>query len=310
MEITDKLYQVCKSKIKNRTFHYTGSIIDGTKLKSDIEFKAKVIGIKQYLHMGTPKENIVIDITITKADDASKHLLRLLEDRLAEDPEKTLYGFSIGLLWEIYSEFLSVLEITWAKVNSIKLDFEDEKPQITEGRQSRLFVRNAVKYITDLLKNNERGDFYDYSDDLNMKIGEVPFEIHIRKSRKKDFKFDIDAEYSPEDDSITLFIEYNPKTLEQNLYEIIGVLNEYIEHELTHAKQESEYGLPTKQPTTSFKYYSQPHEIEAQRKGFERLAKLRKLPLDVVVKTWYDTHKDIHGLNNKQINQMIDKILS
>lgn len=234
----------------------------------------------------------------------------MLEEKLAEDPEKNLYGFSIGLLWEIYSNFLQILDISWAKINSIKLDFEDEKPQLTEGRQSRLFVRNAVKYITDLLKNNKSGHFYDYSDTLNMKIDEIPFEIHIKKSRKKNFKFEIDAEYSPEDDSISLSIEYNPKTLDENLYDIIGLLNEYIEHELTHAKQESEYGLPKKQPTNSFKYYSQPHEIEAQRKGFQRLAKLRKLPLDVVVKTWYDTHKDIHGLTDKEVNKLIDMILS
>ena len=98
MDINDKIYQLCKSRIKNHTFNYTGSIINGTKLKSDIEFKAKVIGIKQYLHMGQPKDNIVIDITIIKADDTSKHLLRMLEETLAHDPEKTLYGFSIGLL--------------------------------------------------------------------------------------------------------------------------------------------------------------------------------------------------------------------
>ena len=60
MDINDKIYQLCKSRIKNHTFNYTGSIINGTKLKSDIEFKAKVVGIKQYLHMGQPKDNIEI----------------------------------------------------------------------------------------------------------------------------------------------------------------------------------------------------------------------------------------------------------
>ena len=186
MDINDKIYQLCKSRIKNHTFNYTGSIINGTKLKSDIEFKAKVVGIKQYLHMGQPKDNIVIDITIIKADDTSKHILRMLEESLANDPEKNLYGFSIGLLWEIYSNFLQILDISWAKINSIKLDFEDEKPQLTEGKhQSRLFVRNAVKYIIDLLKNNKSGHFYDYSDTLNMEIGDIPFEIHIKKSKKK-----------------------------------------------------------------------------------------------------------------------------
>lgn len=46
-----------------------------------------------------------------------------------------------------------------------------------------------------------------------------------------------------------------------------------------------------------------------QKKGFIRLSKLRKLPLDIVVKTWYDTHKDFHKLSDKQVDKLINKIL-
>jgi hypothetical protein len=305
---SEELIEVYNDKLRGETFTYYGSIIDGTKVKTDIEFNAEIVGIKKYLHAGTPHDYYMLVITITNADMQSKHILRMLEDKIKENPENDFWGFCLGLSYELYSNFFEFVGEHWLKIISIILDFDDEKPQITEGTQSRLFVRNAVKYITDLLKDKKVGDFYDYYDELNKKIGDVGFEIHLRKSRKKDFT--IDAEYSPEDDSISLTIEYNPNTVETNLYEIIGVLNEYIEHELTHAKQESEYGLPVKQPKNPFKYYTQPHEIEAQRKGFERLSKLRKLPLDIVAKTWYDTHKDIHGLNDKQVDIILKKVLN
>ncbi len=307
MELSSKKIEFIERILSKKIFKYRGSIVGGTNLPTDIKFKADVVGVKQYTHAGTYRDFLTLNITIIHADITSKHILGLLEERLKDNPEKDFYSFCMGLMFELYDSFFSTLELSWLKINAIYLDYEDEKTPITEGRQSRLFVRNAVKYITDLLKNNEEGDFYDYSDELNNEVGDVSFEIHLRKHKKKGFK--VDAEYSQEDDSITLAIEYNPKTLESNLYEIIGLLNEYIEHELTHAKQQSEYDLPIDQPKKKFKYYSQPHELEAQKKGFIRLSKLRKLPLDIVVKTWYDTHKDFHKLSDKQVDKLINKIL-
>jgi hypothetical protein len=307
MELNKKLLKIVDDQLKKRVFVIHDSIISGTSLKTDIKFKAEVLGIREFRHIGTPHDNLVFEITIIDADDMSKHILGLLEERLKNNPEDEFWGFCLSLKHEIYDKLLHVFELTWLHVSSIVLNFNTEKPQITEGKQSRLFVRNAVRYITNLLKNKKNGSFYDYYDELNQEIGDIGFEVHLNHSKKPGFI--IDAEYSPEDDSVSIFIDYNPDTVEKNLYEIIGELNEDIEHEITHAKQQSHYDLPTKEPKTRYKYYTQPHEIEAQKKGFIRLSKLRKLPLDIVVKTWFDTHKDIHGLTDKQVDKVIKKIL-
>lgn len=307
MEINEKLLSFIRRRLEHVVFETHDSIVNGTKLKSDIKFKAELLGVKQYIHIGHPKDNLVLKVTIIEADETSKHLLRLLEERLKNDPEKELYSFTLGLQYAMYEELFQPLELAWLKIDSIVLDFDDKSP-ITEGRQSRSFVRNAVKYITNLLKNGKSGRFDGYYDTLSSDIEDVLIEVHLTKTKDEGFK--VDAEYSPDDDSISIYIDYNPKTLEKNLYDIIGVLNEYIEHELTHAKQNFKEDLPKRQPKNPFKYYSQPHEIEAQRKGFQRLSKLRKLPLDIVVKTWYDTHKDIHGLNDKQSDKIINQILN
>lgn len=308
MELSDKKIKVINKELEKLIFKTNTSIVNGTDLKTDIKFKAEYIGIKKYYHIGVLKNFLALRIIIIDADQTSKHILRLLEENLKKNPEDVCWSFCLSLKYETYEKLFIHLGISWLHIDSISLDFEDNKLPITEGRQSRLFVRNAVKYITNLLKNGKTGSSYDYYDTLNDEIGDVLIEVHLTKT--KDEGFNVDAEYSSDDDSISIYIDYNPKTIEKNMYEIIGVLNEYLEHELTHAKQNSEYELPKRQSKSPFKYYSKPHEIEAQRKGFKRLSKLRKLPLEIVVKTWYDTHKDIHNLTDKQADKIINKILN
>ena len=58
-------------------------------------------------------------------------------------------------------------------------------------------------------------------------------------------------------------------------------MNDIVTHELTHIKQSYSGELPKKDNQESgLKYYSQPHEIEAQYRGFKRLAKLQKKTFD------------------------------
>ena len=59
-----------------------------------------------------------------------------------------------------------------------------------------------------------------------------------------------------------------------------------------------------------YKYYTQPHEIDAQVFGFKRLSKLTKRPFEVVVKEWFDTHEDVHKLSADEVNDVISKLLN
>lgn len=47
--------------------------------------------------------------------------------------------------------------------------------------------------------------------------------------------------------------------------------------------------------------YTQPKELDAQIYGFKRLSKLTKTPLMDVIRNWFETHRDIHQLDDKGI---------
>ena len=57
------------------------------------------------------------------------------------------------------------------------------------------------------------------------------------------------------------------------------------------------------------KYYTQPHELDAQVFGFKRISKLTKTPFDIVVKRWFNTHKNLHQMNDKDVKYVIEKIM-
>ena len=91
---------------------------------------------------------------------------------------------------------------------------------------------------------------------------------------------------------------------------MIGELNETLRHELEHIYQyQKGYKFPKKEPTSPIKYYLQPHELEAQRAGFKRIAKLQKKPLIDVIRNWFNKNQKRHRLSDKEVEKVIKKIL-
>ena len=70
------------------------------------------------------------------------------------------------------------------------------------------------------------------------------------------------------------------------------------------------FDLNVKEKTNPFKYYTQPHEVDAQIFGFNRLAKLSKRPFETIVRNWFDKNKDIHKLNKNETQKVINIILT
>jgi hypothetical protein len=95
------------------------------------------------------------------------------------------------------------------------------------------------------------------------------------------------------------------------MYDIIGELNILVTHELEHGLQGyyDEFDLDVEEPKKSKKYYVQPHEIPAQIQGFRRLAKLKNIPFEDVVRDWFDNNKTFHQLKPKQLEKVIQKLL-
>ena len=100
----------------------------------------------------------------------------------------------------------------------------------------------------------------------------------------------------------------NKKSL---LYDLNGELNEIIAHEIRHIDQRNKktFNLDGPEEEDPYEYYTQPHEIDAQVFGFKRLSKIAKKPYEMVVKNWFDKHKDIHRLSNKEMEDVINILI-
>ena len=97
------------------------------------------------------------------------------------------------------------------------------------------------------------------------------------------------------------------------MYDLIGELNEVVAHELRHSHQKTtgSYELtPDTDEDQGLNYYTKPHEIDAQYYGFKRMSKITGKPFEVVVRNWFDTHRDIHQMNKFDSNKVINKILN
>jgi len=91
----------------------------------------------------------------------------------------------------------------------------------------------------------------------------------------------------------------------------LGELNQVVAHEIRHLDQKTKgtFDLNIPEEEDPFKYYTQPHEIDAQVFGFKRLSKITKKPYELIVKNWFNKHKDIHRLNDKEMIEVINILL-
>jgi hypothetical protein len=202
------------------------------------------------------------------------------------------------------------------KFTAYELKFDLKEP-ITESkmsRMSRIAVRTTVKDILNVIKNKQDGEFTLPGDDgEEYSFSNLPFTYSVDLFLETDSNLDgyeLNGNYSSEDDVIEIAIKFNPKNLKKYIYNIIGELNEVITHELEHGFQYITEGKEYQEPPTkSFDYYTQLDEIKSQRAGFRRLAKLRRLPFKNVVSEWFETHKEIHGLTLNEEQKVINIIL-
>jgi len=190
---------------------------------------------------------------------------------------------------------------------------------LMEDNRRRDVIRQIVKDLVVVFKENQEGDFYlpEYFTDRSMIYSfpgfsedlVVEFRISVNESIDN---FIVDANYYNDEDIIEISVEYNPKNKREMMYDLIGELNEIVAHEIRHVDQQNKglYDLDVEGEEDPFKYYTQPHEIDAQIFGFNRLSRLTKRPFEEVVRNWYNTHKDIHRLSDEQTEEVINKLLS
>ena len=301
--------------LENKVFNYNGEILMSGDIIVDFDYKLKLTGYRKFRLVGEWTDYIKVDIDILKFNNP-------LTEHLFEISVVTKNNVPFYLKHKLDLDVTNFLSIFDDDIHVFIDGFNIKKPKsesLTESNMSRLGIRTVVRDITNILKKGKRGFFYLPDEDLgSYSFTDIPFEFNVEltlKTSKKIDGYQMNGYYSNEDDVIEIVILFNPLTLKQNLYNMIGELNEIFAHELEHGFQEykGEFDMDRENEDDiedSLEYYTQEHEIPAQYKGFKRLSKLRKEPFPLTVKNWFDTHKEIHGLNDEETEKVINMILA
>ena len=198
---------------------------------------------------------------------------------------------------------------------------ELKKKFILESTKNASYIRNIVKDIITIYKQESDGEFY-LPDELNyeethytLPNSVIELELILHPTDEVD-DFKLNANFYRKDDVIVVKIVYNPEKKTQIIYELIGELNEIIAHELRHQFQRDTemYDFSDEdeddEELEGLEYYSQPHEIDAQVEGFKRMKKVTRRPFEELVRNWFRTHQDIHQMNPEDTKTVIDMIMT
>jgi len=321
--ISEKTIQLINKIVSKETFKYTGELIQGVDQLADIDYKFRITGHRKMMSVGEYYDYLLLEVTITGVNDPISNMIFTPQPTdtsiaVARMFETQLYGFYTRLNQEImnYLRYFNDSEEEFVRTTIDELKFDLKKPEnITESRMSRVAIRTTVTDIVHILKKGKSGEFRlpDVDDGSEYNFTNLPFgyslDLYVVIDNDIE-KYEMNGQIT-ENDVIQIIVKFNPKTLRRNFYNIIGELNDIVAHELEHLYQyfRGEYKFK-KQSKKSFKYYTEPQEVGAQRVGFRRVAKLRKLPYNDVVRDWFETHKDVHGLTDDEMEKVIEIIIN
>jgi hypothetical protein len=303
--------------LKDETFNYTGDFLHG--IKSDIDYKIELLGYREMISVGTKYPYMRVKVIVTDFRDNTSNMIFKLWSR--KDPIEIsknfmtyLFPFRMGLISEISGvlQFFDSENYNHVTIDDFEIDY-DFTEVVTEQKRSRQSTRQVVRDIVNILKTKTEGIFLLPEDEFyEFKNYPTSFSVEVDIEHNNSKKgYSINADYDTDDDIVTVTIICNPKTLSKDLYDMVGELNEIITHELQHGIQSSKGELDDYEPRweSNLDYYLQPHEIEAQIKGFRRISNLTKTPFKKVVKNWFKTHEDFHNLTPEEEEIIINKLI-
>lgn len=305
--------------LKDKTFNYTGNLLHD--IDCDVDFKIELLGYRNMISVGTEYPYMRVKIIFTKFKD---NISKLIFGRMKEVGGNHAFNFmksSLSMKYGLQNYLSSVLQFfdpeNYINITIDEIEIQDnfkEETFITEQKKSREATRQVVRDIINTVKRKKSGTFYLPEDDY-YSFSNIPEEFSVELTLKKTKKMDgikVNANYVPDEQVIEILILFNPDNLERNLYNLLGSLNELITHELEHLHQDSKGEIDVDFDSESLdplEYYTQPHEIEAQVKGFRRISNLRKQPFETTVNDWFDTHKEIHKLSDSERQEVIGKLM-
>jgi len=306
--------------LKDRTFNYTGNLLHD--IVCDIDFKIELLGYRNMIRVGTEYPYMRVKIIFTKfKDEISKLIFGKMKNAGGNNVFSFITKNSLSMRRGLENYLSSVFQFfdpenyTNVVIDDIEIthDFEGET-FITEQKKSREATRQVVRDIINTIKRKKSGTFYLPEDDY-YSFTNIPEEFSVELTIKKTKKIEgikVNANYVPDEQVIEVLVLFNPDNLEKNLYNLVGSLNDLIIHELEHLHQDFKGELDIDTDSESLEpleYYTQPHEIEAQVKGFRRMSSLRKQSFEKIVNDWFDSHKEIHRLSDSERQEVIGKLM-
>ena len=177
-----------------------------------------------------------------------------------------------------------------------------------KGEQS---TRKVVSDILKIIKEPDaEEEFYHLPDyfsgvDGDMyEFGELEFNVYLNvvEYDSLDEPFIVDAEMGGDyDDEIYVTITIGPKFSAKDYEDLQMVLNDYIRHEIEHVIDATEGGdIESPDDLSPYDYYMQPHEVRAQKAGFDRRAKLEKKPVEDIIYDYLEYRQKIDKLSDEE----------
>jgi len=286
--------------------------------------KVKLTGVKEYISIGDKKPFVQYTIYILPTNESSDTWSKLYGDVYGDDVTiSTTSQKYANLRWVMKEKLSNFLQyfgvdkdvICTRVINEVKPKKMNES-LLVEGQLDKL-TRKLVQDVVQFFKHQRIGEFslpedmgvdnmvYDYPGFDGFTI-----KLNLELSDKVD-TIDVDAELRYDDGDMIITIISNPKAGYSVLEELTYELNEVVRHELEHIRQhENGYNFPKKEPKNPEKYYTQKHELEAQRAGFNKKSKTTKVDFETLVRGWFEKNPDKHRLNPSQREKVIQKILN
>jgi hypothetical protein len=285
--------------------------------------KVEITGVREYISMGDKKDYVTLTLYILPTSELSDAHNSIMSSYFGREKKIETYdsGPYQNLVWVTQGkvdEILKYFSLPSSMITKVVNEVEPKKMNeslIVEGELDKL-TRKLVQDVVQFFKHQRKGEFglpEDLGGDEMVYTypGFEGFSIFLDLQLSEDVEtVDVDGDLYYGDDLMYLTIISNPNAGYTILDELTKELNEVIRHELEHIRQhEQGYKFPNKEPKSPEKYYTQQHELEAQRAGFNKRAKSEKADFETLVRTWFQKNPHKHTLKPNQQEKVIQQIL-
>lgn len=286
--------------------------------------KLKITGTKTLRLVGIPTEfltfNAYVQPTSKTSDSFFQHIKQNILGNEIDFQKDRIYFNWKNLLEKILYSFTNYFDSELRLVCEKIIIFSDPEPMneslIMEDKYDYV-VRTLVRDFISLMKKHREGEFilpeeiypekplYEFPQLVN------PMHVYVEMFLSDTVDgYELDGGYSDEDDYLYITITTNRNFQDRLYYNLIADLNELFRHELEHIKQyESGVYIPRVPPKSPIKYYTQDHEVDAQRAGFRRKQRVTGLDFETIVRDWFEKNQNKHNLTPRQKELVIKKIL-